>query len=63
MQFISMTINDQGDAEIETTGFAGKGCDAIHEAFASDLGKIVEKTHKPEYHKPVVAKQKAKARQ
>ena len=35
---------------VNTEGFQGKGCEAIHKAF-SQLGKVTEHKKKPEYHK------------
>jgi hypothetical protein len=55
LKIVTIEIPDDGtDMKVETDGFMGKGCGAIHDALASALGKSTV-THKKEFNAPVIA--------
>jgi hypothetical protein len=60
MQIITVTIDEQGEATVETEGMAGKGCAAIHEAFARATGKATSIEHKREFSAPIIAANRLK---
>jgi DUF2997 family protein len=62
MQEIEVTIDAKANVFVETNGFIGKECDAIHKVVEAVLGEQ-QKTLKPEYHAPVVTKHKTKLTQ
>jgi hypothetical protein len=41
-----------GDQTVDLTGYHGKGCDAVAEAFGNAIGQTVKVTHKGEFNKP-----------
>jgi hypothetical protein len=48
-QIVKVTVDDtNGNFAVDLTGFEGKGCDAIIQAFA-EIGQIETHIHKPEY--------------
>lgn len=53
-KLINVTIDEQGDASVDLTGFQGKGCHALQEAFQHALGKNVQTVKKPEYNRPCI---------
>lgn len=62
-QIIKVDVDDNtGEFDVDLTGFHGKGCDAIIQAFG-ELGEIKTHIHKTEYNekekitRPVTAKQ------
>lgn len=42
------TSEDCAKVTVDTNGFEGKGCDAIHQMFAN-LGEVTSNVKKPEY--------------
>ena len=49
-QIVKVTVDDStGEFDVDLTGFHGKGCDAIIQAFA-ELGEMKTHVHKPEYN-------------
>lgn len=58
MKLITITIDEKGDADVDLTGFHGKGCHAIQEGFEKALGKGVSGFTKPEYNRPCDTKTK-----
>ena len=48
MKKITITI-ENGNAQIETSGYQGAGCDAIHKAFEKTLGETTSTKLKPEH--------------
>lgn len=53
MKIITMEIDDNGDATVETTGYKGRGCEAVQEVFTRALGIKVGEKIKPEYNQPL----------
>jgi hypothetical protein len=48
-EIIKITVDDNtGAFDVDLTGFHGKGCDAIIDAFG-ELGEVKTHTHKPEW--------------
>jgi len=47
-KIITVEVDDKGFT-VETEGFSGVGCDAIHDAL-EELGTSTGRTFKPEYH-------------
>jgi hypothetical protein len=47
LKTIEVQVTPEGDIIVETSGYQGKGCDAMIQAFAGDQ-KIVSETLKPE---------------
>jgi len=48
---VIVTIKADGDhVNVETEGYKGTGCKAVHDAFT--FGKVTKETLKPEYHQP-----------
>ena len=46
-QIVKVTVDDlTGEFDVDLTGFHGKGCDAIIQAFA-ELGEMKTHVHKP----------------
>lgn len=60
MQMVTVTIDEKGEAKVETEGMQGKGCAAIHEAFARAAGKSTSIEHKREFNAPVIAANRLK---
>ncbi len=60
-RIVTLTIDENGDATVETDGYNGKGCDAIQKAFGNALGRTVASTKKLEYSKPCQGQQKVNA--
>ena len=51
---ITVTIDENGDAEIDLQGFHGRGCDAVMKGFNKALGgEITSNATKAEYNKPL----------
>ena len=48
-KLVTVTIAENGELEVETSGFQGKGCKAVTEAFAS-MGKVKSENTKPEFY-------------
>jgi hypothetical protein len=47
---LTITIDPHTDTmTVDTEGFQGKGCRAIHDAFEA-MGPVITETVKPEYH-------------
>ena len=52
-----------GNCTVETVGFAGKGCQAIHEGFAKAAGStIAHMQRKREFNAPMIADNRLKLR-
>ena len=54
---IIVTIDEQGNVEVDLEGFKGKGCEAIAKGFAEAFGQpqaVIE--HKKEFSAPPVIK-------
>jgi hypothetical protein len=50
MKIITITIDENGDSEIDLAGYKGKGCHAVQEIFKKAAGGETKKlTQKPEY--------------
>lgn len=49
MKTITITINDQGEAEIKTTGFKGSACSLATREIERALGKVTKDTKLPEF--------------
>jgi hypothetical protein len=45
---IEVFIDENGDPQIETIGYAGKECEKIQEALSQAIGKMITKKDKPE---------------
>lgn len=54
---INFEIDEQGDVTVEMSGFHGKGCRALQEAFNNAHGKVTQ-VKKPEYNRPCVKKER-----
>ena len=53
-KIIVVTIDENGDAEIDLQGFHGRGRDAVMKGFNTALGgEILENTNRAEYNKPL----------
>ena len=53
-KIITVTIDENGDAEIDLQGFHGRGCDAVMKGFNKALGgEITSNATKAEYNKPL----------
>ena len=53
-KIIVVTIDENGDAEIDLQGFHGRGCDAVMKGFNKALGgEVLTDNSKPEYNKPL----------
>jgi hypothetical protein len=57
MREIEITIDQNGNAEMDFMGFHGKGCDEVSKELSRALGKTIKTEHKAEYFK---AEQKQK---
>jgi hypothetical protein len=60
LKIVRVTFEDNGDAEVDLSGFHGKGCGAIQEGFAKAHGTATEVAHKPEFNKPCLTQTKIK---
>ena len=56
MKLITITINHEGDQTVETAGYNGVGCDAVHAVFDRAVGTVEKVTFKAEHNKPAVHK-------
>lgn len=45
---VVVLISKTGKVTVEVSGVQGQGCDAISSAFEEALGKVTDKTYKPE---------------
>ena len=54
MKLITITINHEGDQTVETAGYNGVGCDAVHAVFDRAVGTVESVTFKPEHNKPLL---------
>ena len=61
MKEIEITIDKDGQIEIDLKGYHGKGCQNIARELAKSLGTTVKNEKKPEFYK-TVPKQKQKIR-
>ena len=53
-KIITVTIDENGDTEIDLQGFHGRGCDAVMKGFNKALGgEITSNATKAEYNKPL----------
>ena len=53
-KIITVTIDENGDAEIDLAGYQGKGCAAVMAGFNKALGgEITSDATKAEYNKPL----------
>ena len=53
-KIITVTIDENGDAEIDLAGYQGKGCAAVMAGFNKALGgEITSNATKAEYTKPL----------
>jgi hypothetical protein len=53
-KIITVTIDENGDAEIDLAGYQGKGCTAVMAGFNKALGgEITSDATKAEYNKPL----------
>jgi hypothetical protein len=53
-KIITVTIDENGDAEIDLAGYQGTGCAAVMAGFNKALGgEILENTNRAEYNKPL----------
>jgi len=50
---IEVTIDQDGNIEVEMHGYHGKGCHEILQKISAALGKTVKVTKKTEFYKPV----------
>ena len=60
---IIVTIDEQGNVEVDLEGFKGKGCEAIAKGFAEAFGQpqaVIE--HKKEWAAPPLTKNKLEQR-
>lgn len=48
-KIVTFEIDNNGDFTVETEGFQGKGCQAIHDAVAT-MGKVTHEELKPEFY-------------
>jgi hypothetical protein len=49
-KIVKITVDDNtGEFDVDLTGYHGKGCDAIIEAFG-ELGAVISHVHKPEFN-------------
>ncbi|KKM91563.1 hypothetical protein LCGC14_1227230 [marine sediment metagenome] len=53
MKEIEITIDKDGQVEIDLKGFQGKGCEEITRQLAKGLGSIVRSDKKPEFYKQI----------
>ena len=51
-KIVTITIDEDGNADVDLAGFQGKGCGAIQEAFSLAMGSATEVIKKPEFNKP-----------
>jgi hypothetical protein len=59
LKIVTIEIGCDGeDAKVETEGMQGKGCGAIHEAFAKACGKSTSIERKREFNAPIIAANK-----
>jgi Protein of unknown function (DUF2997) len=54
MKFITVTIDTDGNADVNLEGYNGKGCQAVVEGFNKAIGSKVEVKNKPEFNKPCI---------
>ena len=54
VQMVIITIGE-GECTVETEGFQGKGCAAIHEGFAKAVGTSTHMEKKREFNAPIIA--------
>lgn len=59
-KIITLTFDDQGNPQIDTTGYTGSGCQAVQDVFGRVLGKTTKVVTKAEYNKKMLDKQKAR---
>lgn len=52
LKIVTVTIDEQGNADVDLAGFQGKNCHDVQLAFEKALGKGVSGYLKSEYHKP-----------
>lgn len=50
MKSIKITIDEEGQIELETTGFKGKSCEQATEAMIKALGMQASSKKKPEFY-------------
>jgi len=62
MKFVTITIDEAGNSDIDLEGFEGKGCSAIQEGFARAVGTSTEVVRKPEFNKPCKSENKLQQR-
>ena len=60
MQEIEITIDQDGNTEIDLKGFQGKGCAEITDKLVKALGGDIKRTQKHEFYK---IEEKAKVKQ
>ncbi len=50
---IEVTIDQEGNIEVEMFGYHGKGCHEILQRISAALGRSVKVSKKPDFYKPV----------
>ena len=58
LQLVTVKIDQKGEVNVDTEGFHGKGCDAVHAGFAAAHGGVESSVKKPEFYKPLQEKNK-----
>tara|TARA_R110000824_G_scaffold215949_2_gene402512 strand:+ start:4081 stop:4266 length:186 start_codon:yes stop_codon:yes gene_type:complete len=61
MKTINVTIDTDGNIEVETSGFAGAECKKATADLERQLGKVTDDAVTPEYHKRPVTTIKARS--
>lgn len=52
MKKITITIDQEGNSEIDVQGYTGSQCTEVTKAIEQALGTVVEREKKPEFHLP-----------
>lgn len=53
-KIITITIDDEGNQEVDLNGYNGKGCDAVADVFGRAVGATTKVVHKPDFNKPAI---------
>ena len=59
---IIVTVDEDGNAEIETVGFRGRKCKEVTQELISAMGNVIEEKKKPEYYQPEFVPDKRKVK-
>ena len=62
MSEVTITYDRGGNKTLEVNGAIGPSCLKEHAALEAKLGRVKDRTFKPEYHRQAVQKQKAVAK-